>query len=88
MRDSRLGVSDQQILTVRHGRRIDGVSDRSPKRSADEKEGQRGPEGVCDQAKNDILEGLLLREAAIRRDDDRNERDIHKSKVEEGHVVE
>lgn len=90
MRDSRLGIAVQQLLAVRHRRRVDGVRDGRPQRAAQEHKGQRRPEGVREQADERVVEVrvALAVEAAVRRHDQADEREIHKRQVEECHKVE
>lgn len=90
MRDPRLGIAVQQLLAVRHRRRVDGVRDGRPQRAAQEHKRERRPEGVREQAEERVVEVrvALAVEAAVRGHDQADQREIHKRQVEECHEVE
>lgn len=75
-------VTLEEALAIGNGWRVDGVSDRSPERTADEDECQGRPERVSDEAVKNILGGVLLGEAA-----ERSEHNGDEGEVNEGHVV-
>jgi len=62
MGNPRLLISNQQLLSFRYHRRINRIGDWSPETRAEEEEGERRPEGVCDETDKDIVEGLAFGE--------------------------
>lgn len=88
MGDKGLGVALEELLSVRHVRRVNGVGDGRPERTADEDESQGRPEGVRDEAHQDIAELIVDVEAAVRGEDHADEGEVDESQMEDCHVVE
>lgn len=87
MRNLGVGIADEQLLTLWHGWRVNGVGNRCPQRAAEENEGDGGPEGVRNQAEQDPTGRVIRVEAAEGGQANTNQSEVNKGQVKDGHVV-